>query len=467
LLLKSDKLVVAELSALYEISSIQFLQSEEDILNEATQKAIRLFGVRFFLVHANGEVMTSWGFRNPQKISQKIQESNPNQFKFSFQNLGNLELFMEQSKDMDHRERRLYIMFAKSMENALFNVMNIKQRKKAEKALIESESRYRSIFEHTGTATMIIEEDKTISLANSGFEILSGYTKEEVENQMKWTEFVEGKDLEKMKRYHSMRRRNPEHTPLNYEFSLIDRDKNKKNVFVTVTSIIGSNKSLASLIDITARKKAENNLKKSLNEKEMLLKEIHHRVKNNLMVISSLLNLQSKYIKDKAALDIFRESQNRADSMALIHERLYSSTDLKRIDFGDYISTLSTELFHTYITDPRRIKLKLNLENLMVDINTTVPLGLILNELITNSMKHAFPKGKSGEIKIEFNKKDDEFILSVSDTGVGFPKGIDFRKTDSLGLQLVNNLTSQIHGIVELNVDNGTEFTIKFRELEL
>jgi two-component sensor histidine kinase len=221
---------------------------------------------------------------------------------------------------------------------------------------------------------------------------------------------------------------------------------------------------LASIIDITARKDAENKLKKSLNEKEMLLKEIHHRVKNNLMVISSLLNLQSRHIKDKAALDVFRESQNRADSMALIHERLYGSTDLKRIDFGDYISTLSTQLFHTYVTDPRRIKLKLNVENLMVDINTTVPLGLILNELVTNSIKYAFPEGKSGEIKIEFNKKDDEFILIVSDNGVGFPKNIDFRETDSLGLQLVNNLTSQINGKVELNVKNGTEFTIKFRE---
>lgn len=150
--------------------------------------------------------------------------------------------------------------------------------------------------------------------------------------------------------------------------------------------------------------------------------------------------------------------------MALIHERLYGSTDLKRIDFGDYISTLSTQLFHTYVTDPRRIKLKLNVENLMVDINTTVPLGLILNELVTNSIKYAFPEGKSGEIKIEFNKKDDEFILIVSDNGVGFPKNIDFRETDSLGLQLVNNLTSQINGKVELNVKNGTEFTIKFRE---
>ncbi|NYB51020.1 MAG: PAS domain S-box protein [Methanobacteriaceae archaeon] len=157
--------------------------------------------------------------------------------------------------------------------------------------------------------------------------------------------------------------------------------------------------------DITERKKAENEIKKALKEKEMLLKEIHHRVKNNLMVISSLLNLQSRYIQDEEALDIFRESQNRAKSMAIIHERLYRSTDLKRIDFGDYIRTLSTELYRTYVPDESKIKLNLKLEDLMVDINTTVPLGLILNELLTNSMKHAFPSNHKGRLTSNSTKK--------------------------------------------------------------
>lgn len=196
----------------------------------------------------------------------------------------------------------------------------------------------------------------------------------------------------------------------------------------------------------------------------MLLKEIHHRVKNNLMVISSLLNLQSQYIKDKEALDIFKESQNRARSMALIHERLYRSTDLKRIDFGDYILTLANDLFHTYVTDPGKVRLIMNLENLMVDINTTVPLGLIVNELLTNSMKHGFIEGKEGEILIDFHKEDETFVLIVGDTGVGFPEDLDFRNTSTLGLQLVNNLTSQLDGKIELNKNNGTEFRITFEE---
>lgn len=217
--------------------------------------------------------------------------------------------------------------------------------------------------------------------------------------------------------------------------------------------------------DITDRKIAEEKLKHSVEEKEMLIKEIHHRVKNNLMVISSLLNLQSKYIKDKEALDIFKESQNRANSMALIHERLYRSTDLKKIDFGDYIRTLATDLFRTYVSDPGRIKLNINAENLMVDINTTVPLGLIVNELITNSMKHAFPNEMSGEIDICFKKINDHFLLDVKDNGIGLPEGLDYKNTDSLGLQLVNMLVDQISGKIELKNKNGTEFKITFKEM--
>jgi two-component sensor histidine kinase/CheY-like chemotaxis protein len=211
---------------------------------------------------------------------------------------------------------------------------------------------------------------------------------------------------------------------------------------------------------------SRNQLQEALEEKEMLLKEIHHRVKNNLIIISNLLELQSYYIKDKADLDVFRESQTRADSMALIHERLYRSTDLKRIDFGDYISGLATDLFEVYAVAPNRIKLDINAEDIMLDINTAIPLGLITNELLTNSLKHAFPDDRNGIITVTCSKTGDQFTLTIKDDGIGFPKNLDYRNTDSLGLELVNSLTNQIDGKLELSSARGTEFKISFEEQE-
>lgn len=211
---------------------------------------------------------------------------------------------------------------------------------------------------------------------------------------------------------------------------------------------------------------SRNELAKALKEKEMLLKEIHHRVKNNLMIISSLLELQSYYIKDKADLDFFRESRTRADSMAIIHERLYQSTDLKNIDFGDYISSLASELLDVYTVAPERIRLKIDAHNILLDINTAIPLGLITNELMTNSIKYAFPEDKKGTITLKIVKEGEVYTFIIKDDGIGFPKDVDYKNTDSLGLELVNSLTNQIDGKLELNKEKGTEFKITFKELE-
>ncbi len=212
--------------------------------------------------------------------------------------------------------------------------------------------------------------------------------------------------------------------------------------------------------DITERKEANQQIKKALEEKEILIKEIHHRVKNNLIVMSSLLNLQADYVKDKASYEMFMESKNRAKSMALIHERLYQSTDLREIDFGEYIRSLSMDLYRTYVSKPELIKLEMDLEPVKVDINTAIPCGLIINELVTNAFKHAFPDNMGGNVNIKFYSEDKNLVLDVSDDGVGFPKEIDFKNTDSLGLKLVNVLNSQIDGEIKFKIDNGTEFMI-------
>jgi two-component sensor histidine kinase len=210
---------------------------------------------------------------------------------------------------------------------------------------------------------------------------------------------------------------------------------------------------------------AEESLKKSLQEKEVLLREIHHRVKNNMQIISSLFNLESTYTTSEKEKKIFEDSQNRVKSMAMIHEKLYQSHDLAKIDFADYIKSLASVLFASYGLSSN-IKHSINVEDVLFDIETAIPCGLIVNELLTNSIKHAFPRDRTGKIIINLHRDEEEnFILTVSDNGVGFPEDIDFKNTDTLGLQLVNTLVGQLDGTIELNEDEGTEFTITFQEL--
>jgi len=222
---------------------------------------------------------------------------------------------------------------------------------------------------------------------------------------------------------------------------------------------------IALVRDITQRKESEQKIKQSLQEKETLLKEIHHRVKNNLQVISSLLNLQSEYVKDKNDQELFRESQTRARSMALIHEHLYQSTDLRSINFDDYIKILVYDLYNTYGCRPDNIELKLGLEPIMLDINTAIPCGLILNELMSNAIKHAFPGDNKGKIQVNFHQKDHELILTVKDNGIGFPEDMGFETTDSLGLKIVNTLINQIEGELKINSQEGTEIIVTFPEV--
>jgi len=219
--------------------------------------------------------------------------------------------------------------------------------------------------------------------------------------------------------------------------------------------------------DLTERKRAEEKIKASLSEKEVLLREIHHRVKNNMQIISSLINLQSRDIKDEKTLDIFKESRDRIRSMALVHEKLYRSRDFARIDFGQYIQSLAVHLFHSYRVNANLIKLKIEVEDIFLDINTAVPSGLLINELVSNSLKHAFPGGRKGELKIGLSKdKDDKFTLIVKDNGVGFPENLDYRNTDSFGMQLVNMLVEQLNGSLRLERKEGTKFTIEFGEIK-
>jgi two-component sensor histidine kinase len=215
--------------------------------------------------------------------------------------------------------------------------------------------------------------------------------------------------------------------------------------------------------DITGRKRTESQLRSSLREKEVLLQEIHHRVKNNLQIMSSLLNLQTGYVKDKKVLGMFAEYQGRVKSMALIHEQLYQSQNLYKIDFSAYVQKLAFNLFRLYGTDADAITLETYVDEGILDVDSAVPCGLIITELVSNSLKYAFPVGQPGKICIRLcSDRDHRFTLSVSDNGVGFPEDLDFRNTDSLGLQLVNTLTAQLGGKLELYREAGTKFEMSF-----
>jgi two-component sensor histidine kinase len=213
--------------------------------------------------------------------------------------------------------------------------------------------------------------------------------------------------------------------------------------------------------DVTARKRAEEQLRASLREKEVLLQEIHHRVKNNLQVVSSLLSLQAEQTKDRQTFEAFRESQNRIRSMALIHEKLYRSASVASVNFAEYIQSLAAALCRSYGAAVRGISLSIQADEVFLGIDRAAPCGLLLNELVSNALKHAFPAGRAGEIRIALRPAGDDLLtLVVSDNGVGLPQDLDFRHAGSLGLQLVNTLVSQLGGTITLHRHGGTEFEI-------
>ena len=217
------------------------------------------------------------------------------------------------------------------------------------------------------------------------------------------------------------------------------------------------------LRDVTERTLAEEQIKASLREKEALLKEIHHRVKNNLQVVSSLLGLQSRSVADPEMKKMFRESQNRIHSMALLHECLYQSENLSQVNFPDYVRELAAHLFHSYGVAPERIHLRTNLDRLALNLDAAVPCGLIVNELISNSLKYAFPDGREGEIRIELREmRDGVTRLIVADDGVGLRSDLDWTTTKSLGLRLVRTLAQQLGAKVEVISQKGTEVQLTF-----
>ncbi|MBZ2166811.1 sensor histidine kinase [Methanobacterium spitsbergense] len=348
-----------------------------------------------------------------------------------------------------------------AVQRALNEFNEQAEHKKAEESLLESEKKYRTLFEKNRNPIIVFDEMGNFIDSNEAALMFLEITKNELLNKNlsdfilyeKDLKNIENKDLWKKKDILEVK------FDINGKFKILE---------ITITPVYLKDKSIVFGVgnDITERKKGENEIFRSLKEKELLLREIHHRVKNNLQIVSTLLSLQSSQSNKVDVNDLYRESQNRIQSIALIHENLYQSDDLAHINFEVYVKGLLSDLFDSYGVDSSRIKLNLDIEDVTLGIETAIPCGLIINELVSNSLKHGFTGNETGEINVEIHKiADEEYSLVESDTGVPFSDKVDFTSSKTLGLELIKNLVKQIEGQLDFNRENK-EFKIIFKELE-
>jgi PAS domain S-box-containing protein len=385
----------------------------------------------------------------------------------------------------------------KNVKSVLGISRDITKRVVAEQSMKESEEKYRELIEQAADSILVGDTEGNFINVNSKACELTGYRKTEL-LKMNMCDLFTKKELQKRPfRYDLL---------LKGEVVVNERKltrKDKTTVTVEMNTVRMSNgNNQAIMRDITERKKAEEfmlqyqedleslirerthqlekanlKLKKEnterlrteslmkfqLKEKEILLKEIHHRVKNNMQVIISLLNLQAATIDDNKIHELYKESQNRIKSMALIHERLYQSKDFTHIDFKEYVTSLSNYLAHTYLSEGSSVKIVTKTQNIPLEYDTAISLGLIINELVSNSMKYAFEGIANGRVEISLIRENENLLrLCVADNGKGIPKHIDFRNTKSLGLQLVCSLAEQIGGGITMENHDGTKFCIQF-----
>ena len=344
---------------------------------------------------------------------------------------------------------------------------DITARKQAESALRHSEERFRQIAENIREVFWITEprDNKLVYISPAYEEVWGRSCGSLSEMSRTWLDTVHPEDHARL-----IAATDAVQTGGDYDLEYRIVRPNGEIRWVRDRAFAISNESgevyrVAGVVDdVTERKQALEQITTSLHEKEVLLKEIHHRVKNNMQVITSLLNLQSKTIRDEQALSVFQDSQNRVKSMALIHETLYQSKDLSRINFAEYLQKLVAHVSRSYRIRPEAVKININVDEVSLPIDTAVPCGLIINELASNSLKYAFPSDMRGEVNITFERGDTGYVLRVSDTGIGLPDDFNPEAGKSLGMKLVRMLTGQLCGDLECRNGVGTTFEIKFPE---
>jgi PAS domain S-box-containing protein len=341
--------------------------------------------------------------------------------------------------------------------------IDITDRKQAEEELHKSEERFRIIFENAVEGIFQTTPDGRYLGMNPSFFKMFGFdsshemieTVTDIGQQL----YVNPDDREKLKDL-LVRQGKVE----GFEVELYRKDRTRFWVSINVRAVFDPKGSIlyweGTNEDITSRKHAEDRIRASLHEKEVLLKEIQHRVKNNLLTISGILALQLNRIKDDESRDTMITSMNRINAITKIHTKLYQSESYSNVNLSEYTKELLWELSRSYGLLFENITARIG--DISIDVNTAIPLGLIVNELVTNSMKHAFPDPEKGKIAIIISKEGSRITLTVSDNGVGLPANIDFNNTESVGLSLLNQLVKQIDGNIELHQENGTQFIITF-----
>ena len=352
-------------------------------------------------------------------------------------------------------------LLASSIENRiLYENMN-----KALELVKLAEAKYRNIFENAAEGIFQTSVEGRIISCNPATAAILGYQSPDeliasitdIERQLYVTPQRRGDLFEMLRNRVNVK---------NFEVEFYRKDGKRQWTLLSVHPTFDENGEIIYLngimLDIAERKRAEELIRNSLHEKEILLREIHHRVKNNLQIITTLLDLQSFSISDIQSRKFFRECQDRIRSIALIHEKLYETVDFVSIDFAEYLENLVHHLFGMYIPDDR-ISLTVHSADTILGIDEAIPCGLIVNELVTNSLKYAFPDGRKGELEVRLDMDEaHQLTLTVGDNGVGLPPGLDYLNTETLGLQLVSLLVKQIKGRIDLQEVPGTVFTIRF-----
>ena len=389
-------------------------------------------------------------------------------------------------------------IFLENEQNLIYSLLGVERKTLQQKKVVgnseEIDENYNLAIRNFNGIMFQLNKNLLPIFMEGSIEEITGYSKKDfISGKVKWADII-------IPEYLSIAPNKAEsidsklNSSVGKEYRICRKDGEIRWVMETLKQVNQNNvKYQGAIHDITIRKEIEENLKNQelKKQEEARIKEIHHRIKNNLQVISSLLDLEAdkfsnkEDIKDSEVLEAFRESQDRVISMALIHEELYKGKRHDTLDFSLYIEKLTESLFNTYKVGNIKISLNMDLEeNLFFDMDTAVPLGIIVNELVSNSLKHAFPGRDRGEILIKLCREKTEkcinsteerkskdckstsFILTVSDNGVGIPENLEIEDLDSLGIQLVTSLVDQLDGELELKRNNGTEFIMRFTETE-